>query len=278
MSTYGLDSDAQRDLGPALPVLFYQERQRVFATSLDAAFDIGRQREGEPAPALRVDHALGARVILAPIQDVEVSRSHVALSPSTEGLVRVQNMSRSLPLRVSPNTVLTPGESLEQAPPLLLQFGKYAVRVDPAEDEEDMELEAFPERALPPGRQSDPSALSRLAGVTTFDESSLLRWVETVLGVFQSAASSHDFPEQAAFAVVKIVGLDAAAMLRCSDDGRWRVEALHSLLDENQANWAPSQTLLARVRRERRTFRHLPAVGADTPRSLRDVSALVSAP
>jgi adenylate cyclase len=35
---------------------------------------------------------------------------------------------------------------------------------------------------------------------------------------------------------------------------------------------------LGRVRRERRTFRHVPPIGADTPRSLQDVSALVAAP
>src|SRR5690606_9130820 len=111
------------------------------------------------------------------------------------------------------------------------------------------------------------------------DERTLLTWLETVLAVFQSAASTRDFPEHAAMAVVKIVGLDAAAMLHCSEDGRWRTEAVCSdLKDDRQAAWAPSQTLLARVRRERRTFRHVPTAGADTPRSLQDVSALVAAP
>jgi adenylate cyclase len=48
--------------------------------------------------------------------------------------------------------------------------------------------------------------------------------------------------------------------------------------DAGEQAWAPSQTLLGHVRRERRTFRHVPPIGANTPRSLQNVSALVAAP
>jgi adenylate cyclase len=163
-------------------------------------------------------------------------------------------------------------------PPVLVQFGGYAVRVDPPEGEE-LVLEGLPERTIPPGKAAAPASLTRVSG--SVGEASLLQWLETVLRVFQSAANTHDFPDQAARAAVKIVGLDAAAVLQCSEDGRWRVEALHVLNRESgddQQAWAPSQTLLGRVRRERRTFRHVPPIGADTPRSLQDVSALVAAP
>jgi adenylate cyclase len=259
-------------------VYFYRERQRVLAGVLDVAHDIGRQRDGEPAPSLRLDQAGKARVILAPINEVEVSRSHVLLEPGPEGNVRITNQSRTLPLRLPPHDVLQPGESRTVTPPALVQFGIYAVRVDPPEEEDELKLEALPERTMPPGKRTDPTQLTRLSGAT-FDESSLLRWIETVLGVFQSAASSSDFPERAAFAVVKIVGLDTAAMMRCDADGRWRVEAIHSQSqDQNQQNWTPSRTLLGRVLREARTFRHVPHVGSDTPHSLQDVSALVAAP
>jgi adenylate cyclase len=189
------------------------------------------------------------------------------------------NLSRTLPLViVDPNQTLPPGASLVTRPPVLAKFGSYAVRVDPPDDE-DLELEALPERTIPPGRLSAAGSLARVSG--EFEEDSLLQWLEAVLRVFQSAANSHDFPLQAARAAVKIVGLDAAAMLRCSDDGRWRVEAVHAMAQDarkNQQTWAPSQTLLGRVRRERRTFRHVPPIGTETPRSLQDVSALVAAP
>lgn len=258
------------------PVFFYHQRQRVLATVLDVTLDVGRQREGEAAPPARIDAVNSARIVLAPIDDVEISRSHVQIELAEGAQVRVTNLSRSLPLRMPPYDALAPGESRVAAPPVLVQFGNYAVRVDPPDDE-DLNLEALPERTIPPGRKPEAAPLMRVDG--TFEEASLLKWLETVLGVFQSAANTSDFAERAAQAAVQIVGLDAAAVLRCSDDGRWRVDALHSLSAQHPGEaWAPSQTLLARVRRERRTFRHVPPIGADTPRSLQDVSALVAAP
>ena len=241
--------------------------------------EVGRQRDGEPGPPARLDNSTGARVIVTPIDDVEVSRSHMLISPTENGKVLVNNLSRTLPLRVSPDTSLSPGESTLASAPVLMQFGNFAVRVDPPEDEEDLQLEGLPERTAIPGRKTDSALLTMISSGATFDEGSLLKWVETVMGVFQSAATSHDFPEQAAFAVVRIVGLDTAAMLRYLPDGRWNIDALHSLIPNLDAkSWAPSQTLLTRVRSERRTFRHVPTIGSDTPRSLQDVSALVAAP
>lgn len=265
------------DLSPAFPVLCYRQRQRILATQLDATLEIGRQREEEAAPVVRLDNALGARIILAPIDDVAISRSHVELAPASGGQVRVRNLSASQPVRVSPNQTLEPGAETLVVPPALLQFGEYAVRVDPAEDEQ-LELEGLPERTIPPGKQAPPASVAMLGA--TFDETKLLRWLETILGVFQSAANTHDFPEQAARAAVKIVGLDAAAVLRF-EDSRWRTEALYAgdpREGDSQTSWAPSQTLLGWVRRDRRTFRHVPPTGPDTPRSLQNVSALVAAP
>jgi adenylate cyclase len=274
------DSSAQPDCpanaeAPACPVFFYRHRQRILASCLDAALEIGRQREGEPAPPIRLDHSRGGRIILAPIDDVEISRSHVELAPVEGGQIRIKNLSTTLPVRVE-RQLLAPGESTLATPSVLLEFGRYAVRVEQPEEEE-LELEGLPERTIPPGKLAAPASLAPLTA--SLQEQTLLHWLETVLAVFQSAASTRDFPEHAARAAVKIVGLDAAAMLRCNEEGRWRVEALHSTIGEtNKQAWAPSQTLLGRVRRERRTFRHLPPTGPDTPRSLQDVSALVAAP
>ena len=259
-------------------VLFYHRHQRVFATTLDTCLEIGRQRSGEPAPTHREDRADSARIILAPLDDVDVSRSHLELRPIVEDeQIVVSNLSRTQPVRLDTDRVLAPGETTTTAVPVLLQFSKYAVRVEPPEDEE-LELQPLPERTIVPGKQSIESGLGRL-NIDTMDERLLLRWLETVLGVFQSAASSRDFPQEAAKALVKIVGLDAAAMLECDAEGRWKTAALHSAVeDHNENTWIPSQTLLAQVRKEKRTYRHVPANATDTAQSLQNVSALVSAP
>ncbi len=263
---------------PVLPVLFYQKHKRVFVTPLDTTLEIGRQRSGEPGPPRRIDRSASARVILAPLDEVDVSRSHLSLTPLADGnKIEVVNLSKSQQVRLSADEVLAPGQKSIVEPPLLAQFSSYAVRVEPPEEEE-LELQPLPERTLPPGRKSIEAGLGRL-NIDTMDERLLLRWLETVLGVFQSAAISEDFPELAAKALVKIVGLDAAAMLECTPDGRWHVAALHSVVEgQNEQTWVPSQTLLGRVRREKRAFRHVPANVSNTAQSLQNISALVSAP
>ncbi len=263
-------------------VLFYHRHQRVFVTPLDTCLEVGRQRATEPAPTNRQDRSDSARIILAPLDDVDVSRSHLEIkriAPNEKNIEQVEviNLSRTQPVRLDSEQVLAPGEKTVAEVPLLLQFSSYAVRIEPPEDEE-LELQPLPERTLVPGRQSLESGLGRL-NIDTMDERLLLRWLETVLGVFQSAASSQDFPEQAAKALVKIVGLDAAAMLECDAEGRWKTAALYSAVEgQNENTWIPSQTLLAQVRKEKRTFRHVPGSVTDTAQSLQNVSALVSAP
>ena len=259
-------------------VLVYQGHQRIHGTVLDCPIEVGRQRVGEQPPVHREDQADRSRLIVAALDDLDVSRSQLLLTPLEDGRqVEVKNLSGAMAVRLSPNTRLGPGEAQVTEVPLLVQFSSFAVRVDPPEDD-DLQLEALPERTMAPGAQSVEARLSRL-NLDTMDERLLLRWLETVLLVFQSAATTSNFPLHAAQALVKIIGLDAAAMLHCSAEGRWDVAALHSD-DPNitTATWAPSQTLLGRVRTEKRTFRHVPANVPDSADSLQDVVALVSAP
>ena len=273
-----LESDS-RVIQPMLPVLFYHRHQRVFATLLDTKLEIGRQRSGEPGPPRRMDRSESARVIVAPLDDVDVSRSHLALTPlDKENKIEVHNLSKTQVVRLSQDEVLEPGGKQIVEPPLLAQFSSYAVRVEPPEEEDSLELQPLPERTLPPGRKTIEAGLGRL-NIDTMDERLLLRWLETILGVFQSAANSRDFPVLAAQALVKIVGLDTAAMLELTEENRWRVAAMHSLVEtHNEDTWVPSQTLLGRVRKEKRGYRHVPANVSDSAKSLQDISALVAAP
>ena len=60
---------------PIPSVLFYQRHRRVFVTPLDTCLEIGRQRSGEDAPTTRQDRADSARIVFAPLDDVDVSLS-----------------------------------------------------------------------------------------------------------------------------------------------------------------------------------------------------------
>jgi len=270
--------DRSNEQHSAASVLFYHHHKRIFATLLDTRLEIGRQRANEPEPQRRLDLGESARIILTPLDDVDVSRSHLALIPlPDETHVEVVNLSRSQPVHLGPHKMLGPGEKTVAEIPVLAQFSGYAVRVEPPEEEE-LDLQPLPDRTMAPGRQSVESGLSRIS-FDTMDEQVVLRWLETIMRVFQSASYSSNFPELAAKALVKIVGLDTAAMLECDSDGRWRTAAVHSVVEgQNEETWVPSQTLLAHVFKEQRTYRHVPASVGDTARSLQDVSALVAAP
>jgi adenylate cyclase len=262
---------------PILSVLFYHRHQRVFATPLDKRLEIGRQRSGEPAPRRRIDRTDHARIVLAPYDDVDISRSHLSLSALSDHEIEIKNLSKTQPVRLSKDVMLAPGEKTIAHPPLLAQFSSYAVRVELPLDEE-LDLQPLPEVTARPGTKVFEQGLARL-NIDTMDERLLLKWLETVLGVFQAAANSRDFPVLAAKALVKIVGLDAAAMIECDPDGRWKVAALHTVVEgQSEDTWMPSQTLLTRVMQERRTFRHVPANVPDTAQSLQNVIALVAAP
>ena len=278
MTDAALDNDSQ-EADTVLPVLFYHKHQRVLATPLDTRLEIGRQRSGEPGPPRRIDRAESARVIVAPLDDVDVSRSHVSLMPLHEDCkIEIENLSKTQMVRLTADEVLSPGQKTVVQPPLLAQFSSYAIRVEPPEEEDELHLQPLPERTLPPGRKSIEAGLGRL-NIDTMDEKLLLRWLETILGVFQSAANSRDFPDLAAKALVKIVGLDAAAMLELTEEGRWRVAAMHSIDQQHtEDTWVPSQTLLGKVQKDKRGFRHVPANVSDTAKSLQNISALVAAP
>ena len=167
---------------PVVPtVVFYHQRQRLFATPLDARLEIGRQRQGEPAPPARVDQPDGARIVLAALDDLEVSRSHLQLALTSDGRIAIANRSSTLPVRLSPSTVIAPGESLVAAPPVLVQFGSLAVRVDPPEAEDDLELAALPERTIPPGFYSKVGP-TEIPDKRVLDNPAMLQWLETVMG------------------------------------------------------------------------------------------------
>ena len=110
MSEAVLETDSS-EAQPVLSVLFYQRHQRVFVTPLDTKLEIGRQRSGEPTPSRRIDRTASARVILAPLDDVDVSRSHLSLTPLRDGSkIEVENLSRSQMVRLQPDEVLSPGQ------------------------------------------------------------------------------------------------------------------------------------------------------------------------
>ena len=83
---------------------------------------------------------------------------------------------------------------------------------------------------------------------------SLVRWLQAIIGVLQTAASSSDFFQRAAQAVVEIVGLDTGRVL-ILDHEEWRVEARHlAAAAAGGESGGRAARCSRRLRREKRTF------------------------
>src|SRR5207248_122322 len=110
----------------------------------------------------------------------------------------------------------------------------------------------------------------------------LLGWLRATMGVLQSAASSSDFFQKAAQAVVDIVGCDSGRVLLL-EGGRWRVAEARAAGDldtlASGPDWQPSHSVLERVREEKRTFWQGPEQADPVPaESLVGVTMVVAAP
>jgi adenylate cyclase len=123
-----------------------------------------------------------------------------------------------------------------------------------------------------PTSMQPPMRTLRELGETP-DAETLARWFETLIMVQQAAASSAEFLDTTARAVVELVGLDVGLVLLREADA-WRVAA-EAARDEGTHTF--STTVLAEVVQQRRTFyRNL---GADPgAASLVGVETVVAAP
>jgi adenylate cyclase len=248
---------------------------------LPTALEIGRQRLGEPEPYSLVP-AIGesaARLIVARQTDSNVSPQHLLLQPLPEGLVRVSNRSQ-LPLpRAEGGPAVPAGAVVELAPPFEFALEGRTIRVVTADSVDEHGVQGLAEQTLAPGKLDDLSRhLRPLPDLSQAQLDNLVGWLQTTMAVLQSTLGSADFREQAAAALVQIVGLDSGRVLVLEGD-RWSTAAVNQRSGKSDDSWRPSQHVLERVRAERRTFWQLPRDPSrlGTP-SLAGLQKVVAAP
>ena len=256
----------------------YEGSKRVSALEGGSgAVELGRQSAREE-PLYSTSWASGRqRLVIARLDEDTISRQHVLLEPAGAERVRLTNLSRKMPIRLGDGSELKPGQTREADLPVVLSLGNRTVRLQPPEEEEPDQLEALAEATMPPGaaaRSAVQFPTLAAANVVGLDMEAVLRWLQTTVGVLQSAATSGDFFAKAAQAVVELVGLDAGRVLLL-DGGKWKVEALHAARGATGGlAWEPSRQVMCRVQQEKRTFWQVPSHTA----SLAGVSAVVAAP
>lgn len=249
---------------------------------LSGTLELGRQREGEPGPGGFVpgidQHP--DRLIIAPMNETaNVSRQHALLEPLPSGRVRVTNRSKApLSCAAVHGGAIAAGVGVELAAPFSLLLPGRSITVASATPSEGSDLHSLSEHTLSPSRLGDVSArLRSLPALATSQLDDLVGWLQTTMGVLQASVGSADFLRRAAEALVEIVGLHTGRVMLLQGDV-WAVAAAHGTGGEAAA-WKPSQLPLERVRRDRKTYWHLPRQPdpGNTP-SLVPLQSAVAAP
>jgi adenylate cyclase len=228
------------------------------------------------------------------IQDDYCSAQQLEIEELAEGRVRLKNLSARVVVALSSGSGLEPGATCESPLPLRLKAGKTVLEIELGHSEQDssasfvtiaqpialkvrqplgLDQIATGEKTIAlPATEWPVASLSGLSEVPGMDR--LTRWFETVVTVQRAAASSDEFFQETARAVVDLIGLDCGLVLSRLT-GEWKPEACYP--PDMLSSMLYSQSVLERVRRERRTyFRNLRKDEATT--TLSGVSTLVASP
>ena len=264
-----------------LQIRVYEGLKLIFSDDFEGIVELGRQNESREALFSKRFDSGKWRLVIANLDEDRVSRRHALLEPLSEHKVKLTNTSAVIPLRYQGGE-LPPRSSGEVTIPTVLTIGRKTVRVQECDDE-DLPVQGLAEATLAPGRYSTVPRLSALdipTGVGGVEVESLVRWLQAIIGVLQTAASSPDFFQRASQAVVEIVGLDTGRVLLL-DPENWRVECFNTASGlSTEPSWRPSRKVLSRLRNERRTFWQEPE-GGNTgleAASLIGLSSVVAAP
>jgi adenylate cyclase len=257
-------------------IRIYERQHLVFSGEVDQAVELGRQSKGEEEPYSLRQVKGQWRLVVAGVREDTISRHHLLIEPLGDNRVRLHNR-RDISIGLPDNNVLDPQMTRDYVLPLTLPMGRRTVRV--LATDEGSSIQNLPEATRPPLFLSEGTTrmgtLALPAGVET---DSVMRWLQVTMGVVQSASNSPDFLDQAAQAVLDLVGLDTSRVLMLRD-GHWEVEQLKwSPHIHQEPDWYPSQQVLNRVRQEKKTFWQVPNPAVLTAPSLMGVKAVVAAP
>src|SRR5262249_43162477 len=159
-------------------------------------------------------------------------------------------LSTKVSVRVADGTQIEPGGKHRARLPARLHVGETLIEIESSERAEPVESSLLRTIGAPVAPGSPISTLPLQLGSAPGPEE-LTRWFEALIGVQRAAASSPDFYDQTARAVVDLIGLDSGLVLLRRDD-RWVSVASYPDLGERGHSYSAS--ILRTMERERRTF------------------------
>jgi adenylate cyclase len=258
----------------------YRQEQLVHADELSRPVELGRQQTpSEPLFRSQPGENLD-RLVIAPLEERTVSRRHLLVEPLSFDHVRVTNLTDKGTVQLD-DALMEPSSARELGVPYQLNLGNYRVRFLPAHAPS-LPL-APPPPAVPAGSvlHSESVYLPSvdLAMLGPNQSESLIRWLQEITTVLQSAAHSEDFFHRAAHAIVDLIGLDTGRVL-LFERQNWKTIASHAQTSAcvPTAERDPSHRMLERMRTERKTMTRQGASMSDARGSLMDLEAVVVSP
>jgi len=211
------------------------------------------------------------------VNDRFTSRHQVLIDDAADGQLRIENITDNpgRPVRLSNGVTLGNGEKAFVTPPIRLFFGKTTVdvrRVDSLSGGADQPFQTIQRSMLARGETPAELTIARAEGPPTAER--LTAWFEALLNVQRAAAGSAEFYEEAAKAVVEMIGLDRGLVI-LQEGNRWKLRASAARADDDRRSY--SNTVLDKVARDKQTMYQSFNVGSDLV-SLMGVQAVVASP
>ena len=217
------------------------------------------------------------------LDDPFVSRDHVRVTEEVPGSLAIVNLSHTSSIHLGDGTEIPAGRERRLSAPLELRIGQTEISLHCVVDAPIVEAAPHAEpqaaqasapppsahaattldtEALPPGMQTIPQGFGPGFGKLALHELGetpgpelLAHWFETLVSVQQAAATSEEFLDSTARAVVDLVGLDRGLVLLRKED-RWEIGARFPVDMSDRSPY--SSTIVNEVHRLRQTiFRNL---------------------
>ena len=266
-----------------LSVNICQRQQSVFHQELRSPIEFGRQRQDERRPyyfyPVTKDSVTRTRVVMGAFEETAISRQHFCVDVVGKDRVVVTNESAASLVDFPDQPSLRPGESCEVSLPCRFTVSDRTIAVDVAAEVDEHNTISLTEATVAPGVMRKSALDFGSLPLPALENESILRWLQSVMHVLQSAANTSDFFDAGAQAVVDIAALDIGAVISL-EGSEWKTRTLRHVDDfRPSSRWTASYTILERVRRDKRTVWQLPqgefsAHGG----SLLDLQAVLGAP
>lgn len=270
----------------AFRITIFEGIRQVFQQEIVGPVELGRQRKDEPGPFSSQPAADSTRIVVAELTETSVSRQQVRIEPRPDGNFLVKNLGTSGPLQLKPARALDPGQSWVCVSTIRIQMGTRLVCIElvpvisESDEGDDAGILSLGSATIIPGARFGFDS-SILAGVKTAPIGDhlepVIRSLQAAIDVFQSANSTADFYRHAVQAVVDLVGLDAGRVLLWQEN-RWQLVAMATdEQHEERTVYPASNSVLAKVRDQKRTLWQLGS-SQDTSASLLNVQSVVASP